>query len=312
MARSSSVLHTFASSALGMCARPLLEKVWPSILRERLLQTSFEEKTVTSLLSGLRRALIIAPHPDDEFFGCPDLLLALGESGVKVTLAVILDGSGQASGCSISRVDMSSNAARLNGWNFAAMNWPDGFSRDPRYDIAEPLTKLLSPYLDGDQRADLIILPIWCDYHSDHRAITAAILHILSKLPDRLECADIVFYWTFAAPVRIPECAQVIRISSNLWTEKKDKWMSEYGTVVSPDAVDRNQLIRAAVSEACWGEIGYETVFWVSGSHVKQTCLEASEGCPSCVNLNGSRIIISNTITHGLKTALSKPSDRRT
>ena len=123
---------------------------------------------------------------------------------------------------------------------------------------------------------------------------------------------SIVFYWTFAAPIRVPECARLIRIDSNRWTESIRNWRLQYGTVFSADAVDRNELIRAAVSEACWGKIGYETIFWVSGSHVNQACLEARADCPSCVNLNGSRIIIPNTIIHGLKTVLSKISDGRT
>jgi len=304
-------LHTFASRALGICARPLLQEAWPRILKQMLLQPGYKEKTMTSLLSGLHHALIIAPHPDDEFFGCPHLLLTLGESGVNVTLAVILDGRGQASGCSISRVDMSSNAAKLNGWHFAEMGWPDGFSRDPSHDIVEPLTEFLSPYFEGDRRADLIILPIWCDYHSDHRAITTAILDILSKLPSWIDCPDIVFYWTFSAPIRIPEYAQVIRTNSNEWTATMHEWMLEYGTVVSADAADRNRLIREAVSEACWDERNYETVFWVSGSHVSQACLEARAGRPSCVRLHGSRITIPNTVEYGLKAAFSKLLDRQ-
>lgn len=303
-------LHAFVSSALGMCATPMLESVWPLILRRMLSQPGFSEKPIASLLSGLRHALIIAPHPDDEFFGCPNLLLSLGKSGAKVTLAVILDGRGQASGCSISRVDMSSNVASLNGWEFAAMGWPDGFGRDPSRDIVGPLAEFLSPYLKGDQRADLVILPIWCDYHSDHRAITVETLNVVSQLPDLLDYPDFVFYWTFSAPIRIPKYAQLIRVSSDRWTERKQKWMLEYGTVVSADAADRNRLIKAAVSEACWGETGYETVFWVSGSHVRQACLEARSRCPSCVKLNGSRIIIPNTMIYGFKAALSRVSDR--
>ncbi len=303
-------LHTFASSALGMCATPMLEKAWPLILKRVLAQPGFKEKSTASLLPGLRHALIIAPHPDDEFFGCPDLLLSLGDSGAEVTLAVILDGRGQASGSSISRVDMSSNAAKLNGWEFAAMGWPDGFSRDCSRDISEPLAEFLLPYLEGDQRADLIMLPIWCDYHSDHQAITVETLNIVSQLPDVLSYADFVFYWTFSAPIRIPPYAQLIRVSSDRWTERKQKWMLEYGTVVSADAANRNRLIRAAVSKACWGDTGYETVFWVSGSRVKQACLEEQSGCSSCVKLNGSRTIIPNTMTYGLKAALSRISDR--
>jgi len=86
--------------------------------------------------------------------------------------------------------------------------------------------------------------------------------------------------------------------------------MLECGTVVCADAVDRNRSIRTEASEACWGETGYETVSWVSGSHVKQACLEAQSECPSCVKLNGSRTAIPNTMIYGLKAALSRVSDR--
>jgi LmbE family N-acetylglucosaminyl deacetylase len=312
MASISTYLHRFASSALDVCATPMLEKAWPSILSRMLSQSCFREKSITSLLAGLRHALMVAPHQDDEFFGCPDLLLSLGEAGAKVTLAMMTDGSRQASGCSISRLDMSSNVAKLNGWGFNVMGLGDGFGDDPDVDIIELLTEFLSPYFQGDERVDLIILPAWCDYHPDHRAITVGILNVVSKLQESLHCPDLVFYWTFSAPIRFPEYARVIRISSNRWTEPKQKWMLEYGTVVSPGAADRNRLIRAAVSEACWGEIGYETVFWMSGSHVKQACLEARGGSPSCVKLNGSRIIIPNTVMYGFKAAFSKPLDKET
>ncbi len=86
--------------------------------------------------------------------------------------------------------------------------------------------------------------------------------------------------------------------------------MLEYGTVVSADAANRSRLIRAVVSEACWGEAGYEAVLWVSGSHVKQECLEVQSGCSSCVKLDVSRTIILSTMTYGLKAALSRALDR--
>ncbi len=293
-----------------MCATPILEKAWPLILRQILSKRRFREKSMASLLSSLQHALIVAPHPDDEFFGCPDLLLSLGESGAKVTLAVMTDGSRQASGCSFSRVDMSSNVARLNGWNFDFMGLRDGFSDDRDVDIIEPLTKFLAPYFEGDQRVDLMILPVWCDYHPDHRAITGGILNVISKLSESLGYPDFVFYWTFSAPIHIPECAQVIRVSSDRWTETRHKWMLEYGTVVSANAADRNRLIRAAVSEACWGEIGYETLFWVSGLDVKQACFEAQRRCPSCVRLDGSRAIIPNTLVYGIKAVFTRLPDR--
>lgn len=52
----------------------------------------FREKAMPSLLSDLDHVPIIEPHTDDEFFGCPDLLLALGEFAIRVTLAGIRAG----------------------------------------------------------------------------------------------------------------------------------------------------------------------------------------------------------------------------
>lgn len=295
------------SGVLSSFATPLVGNVWPLILRRVLSQSEFTEKSLTSVLSGVRDALIIAPHPDDEYFGCPDLLLSASEFGIKMTLSLITDGLKQESGSSMSRLDMSSNVARRNGWAFDVMGLPDGFSEDLAVDITGRLGEFLCPYLQGDDRVDLIIMPIWSDYHSDHRAITLSTLDVLSESP---ECPNIILYWTFSAPMQIPNCAELVRIDSNRWTGERNRWRLEYSNF-SAGSATLIELIRAAVSEACWGQIGYETVLWVSSSHVAQAHAEARESYASCVSLSGSRCIIHNTAAYGIKAALSSVPQRR-
>ncbi len=49
-------------------------------------------------LSPYRRELVLAPHPDDEIYGCEGLLRLLIETGAEVAVLVITDGCQGGSG----------------------------------------------------------------------------------------------------------------------------------------------------------------------------------------------------------------------
>jgi len=53
---------------------------------------STETKIVTQSLSGIKRALVIFPHPDDEVLSCGGTIRLLQKQGAKVTLAVLTKG----------------------------------------------------------------------------------------------------------------------------------------------------------------------------------------------------------------------------
>lgn len=299
-------IHALLSGVRTFSAAAMLERLWPSILMESLRRPGFKEKPVSQLLSSTRRALIMVPHPDDEFFGCPNLLLSLTRSGTKMTLAVVTDGSRQPADGPVSRLDMACNVAKLNGWDFAHVGLCDGFGEHPAAHMVGLLASFLHPYLAKTDGIDLIIMPLWSDYHADHRLTTAWVLQVMSSLPDECRCPDIVFYWTFSAPIKVPEWVQPIRIDSSPWTPTREKWVLEYGNTISMLAIRDNELIKAAVSQACWGQTAYETLLFAGGSSVVDAYSEATGGNSICVRLDGNRNIIRNTVAYGLKSVISK------
>ncbi len=299
-------IRTLISGARTFCAAAMLERLWPAILMGRLRRPDFEEKPVSQLLSSTRRALIMAPHPDDELFGCPNLLLSLTRSGTKVTLAVVTDGSRQPADGLVSRLDMACNVARLNGWDFAHVGLCDGFGEHPDANMAGLLSGFLHSYLAENDGIDLIIVPLWSDYHADHQLTTAWVLQVISSLPDECRRPDVVLYWTFSAPIKVPEWVQAIRIDSSPWITTRQKWALEYGNTISRLAIRDNELIKAAVSQACWGQAAYETLFFAPGSFAIDAYSEAVGGGSICVRLDGNRNIIRNTVAYGLKSVISK------
>lgn len=81
--------------------------------------------------------LVIAPHPDDEIFGCAGMIKQAIEQGKKVNVLILSGGGKSHSGCCnineeiliSERRDLSRNAAKILGLsldNLHFLNYPDG------------------------------------------------------------------------------------------------------------------------------------------------------------------------------------------
>lgn len=119
-------------------------------------------------LENIRRAIVFAPHPDDESLGCGGTLARLaGHCAIKVVL--ITDGSGAGGlpdGSDLVRQREFAAALRILGIDdFCCLQQPDGhFSANPA--LTEQITRLLA-----DFQPDHVFLPSPVDYHRDHLRI---------------------------------------------------------------------------------------------------------------------------------------------
>lgn len=114
------------------------------------------------------RVLVLAPHPDDEIFGCGGALALHAIRGDQIMIAIITDGGGNGSSIEI-RKQESQEAARVIGAP------PPRFWDLPDRSLAESheLPKLIQNAIN-EFRADLIYLPSPCEIHPDHRATALA------------------------------------------------------------------------------------------------------------------------------------------
>lgn len=144
---------------------------------------------------SVRRILVIAPHPDDEVFGCGGTLARLKVEGVSITTIIVTDGAlggvpgddgaddglngisgmsdtsdtSDTSGLSSIRAEESRAAARRLGLDAPVFwNLPDRGVRYGEVLIARLMTAI------REHRAELVLLPSPADWHPDHQALAFA------------------------------------------------------------------------------------------------------------------------------------------
>ena len=125
------------------------------------------------LVPGSARAVVVAPHPDDEILACGGLLQLLAQQGSEVLLVAVTDGDASHPGSALwpkerlksARPDESQQAASALGIAPAwlRLHLPDGGVTARENHLAAMLQEILRP---GDT-----VLTTWrLDGHPDHEA----------------------------------------------------------------------------------------------------------------------------------------------
>ncbi|MEW6072769.1 MAG: PIG-L family deacetylase [Planctomycetota bacterium] len=133
-----------------------------------------------------RRVLVIAPHPDDEIFGCGGLLALQARQGATIRIVIVSDGAagdpaGRESNLARKRIAESLRGAEILGLNadhrFLAL--PDGKLGEVR-DLPDRLATELAEY-----EPELVYAPSAQELHPDHRAVSRAAIAALARGPER-------------------------------------------------------------------------------------------------------------------------------
>ena len=150
------------------------------------------------------RALVLAPHYDDEILGCGGLLGQLCERGSKVRVLFLSDGSGGAEGAPVDtdgagyaarRRDEAAAVAELVGFEPVFVGLPDG-ALETRVD---DLKRVVAEQLETHE-PELVLVPSPLEVTSDHRAVFAALFEVLNGLRegqarhDRLRASRFLAY----------------------------------------------------------------------------------------------------------------------
>ena len=131
-------------------------------------------------LSGLRRVLLVAAHPDDEVLGLGGTITRLAAAGARLRLAAVTDGeashphSTSPTARDLIRVRTAETRAALDvlgaeGADIVRLRLPDTAVARHEEELAERLTELSQGY-------DAIAAPWSHDIHADHEAAGRAAL----------------------------------------------------------------------------------------------------------------------------------------
>ena len=156
-----------------------------------------------------KRLLVLAPHPDDEVFGCGATLAAMARSGAEIRVLVLTDGvlvhefsnlpEAEAERQRQARIELrrseSLRAAKCLGYGEPEfMGWQDGGllndgTPDAQTVDAERIRQLKE--MVQEWRPDLLLTPSVWEMHRDHRAVAQWGLLLLSCAPEK---ASLAFY----------------------------------------------------------------------------------------------------------------------
>ena len=144
-------------------------------------------------LPPARQVLVLAPHPDDEVFGCGGAAALLQQRGAAVTVLVLTDGAGlapEAERAAITRTRQSETNAAL-----AVLGLPPAkFWGLPDRSLAHaaPPAQRIEAVLQG---VDLVFAPSLTEIHPDHAATGQALLSALqSRMAQGAPLPDVLLY----------------------------------------------------------------------------------------------------------------------
>lgn len=157
-------------------------------------------------LSSPKRAMIFAPHPDDETLGCGGTLARLaGHCDVQAVLVTDGSGAGQLppEAVQLRREEFRQALAVLGVTDIKTLDYPDGEFR-ASHCFAEEMSDLLRGF-----QPEWVFLPSPLDYHRDHSRIGTALE------PACRQCGSVthVLFYEVWAPV---QATHVVDITDNL------------------------------------------------------------------------------------------------
>lgn len=135
---------------------------------------------------GLASLLVLAPHPDDEIFGCGGLIALAAAHGARIQVVVVSDGA--AGGEAALREQECQAAAQAIGYGGAPHTLT--FWRLPDRGV-QPDAALVARIVQaiGDRPPDWVLAPSPFEVHPDHRAVCLAALRACAAAR-----AQLVFY----------------------------------------------------------------------------------------------------------------------
>src|SRR5574344_1500961 len=149
-------------------------------------------------LPSNKNILIISPHPDDEIFGCGNLIYGAIENNNRVSIVFLSKGENSTTLVEVNelienRRKMAIEANRLLGCtDITFLDFPDSNFISVKEDDLQ--AKNIINIIE-DKKPDYIFYPHILDYNLDHRSASALISELLSNRNDIAKYYYCVWLW---------------------------------------------------------------------------------------------------------------------
>ncbi|TWR86892.1 PIG-L deacetylase family protein [Pseudomonas saxonica] len=164
---------------------------------------------LTRLVPDGARAVIIAPHPDDEILGCGGLLQLLHAAGRSLLLISITDGTASHPGSTawpaerLRQVRPQESEEALTRLGLSGLNWVRGGFEDTQVATCEDA---VSAFIKQHLRPGDVVFATWReDGHSDHDAVGRASSRAAKAVGATLHEVPIwAWHWAHNDDPRVP------------------------------------------------------------------------------------------------------------
>jgi LmbE family N-acetylglucosaminyl deacetylase len=143
------------------------------------------------------KVLVIAPHPDDESFGCGGALIRHAKEGDEIHVVYLSSGEyslrhlDRENAWKIREREAESAAEVLGVTALTFLRQPDWFVGEKTEHAAERLARVL-----GDRHPDQVYLPHSGDWHPDHQAAEPIVARALTTIGVNLGVSRRYEVWT--------------------------------------------------------------------------------------------------------------------
>lgn len=220
---------------------------WPGLSRLPAI-------TAVELMPQRARAVVVAPHPDDEVLSVGGLLAQLARAGTPVQLIAVTDGTASHHGSTewpagrlaLERPRESLLALRCLGIETepVRLGLPDGELQDLRALLADQLLTLL-------HRSDVVFTTWRQDGHPDHDATGHACAFAAARIGARLvEVPVWAWHWAAPADARLPwRRARLLSLDDEA-AHRKRCAVQAFASQLQPDAsTGAAPILRATMVE---------------------------------------------------------------
>lgn len=225
------------------------ERLWATSIREHQRQ-AHTSGAAAALLSGVRRLILVAAHPDDETLGASGLLQEAYRANVTTTVVMATDGEASHPGsvtyppsrlATLRRSEGEAAVRYLSpGATITRLGLPDTSLDRHVAELTTSLVRLIAVPGTGT----LVVAPWRRDGHADHEAAGRAAAAACCRTDARL-LEYPIWWWHWGDPGRHPWSDTVITALSPDEHARKQAAIRRHRTQVAPlsaDPADRTML----------------------------------------------------------------------
>ena len=234
-----------ALAGLAHRVQPFLLEAW-----RRALLASARDDTLTS---ARRSCVVVAPHPDDETFGCGATIAAKRAHGTPVKVVIVADGRHAQSGSELISAEQLAGIRAKEVVEACAALGVDpedviqlGHEDTRVAEVEDEVSEELFGILD-ETRPDEVLVVSGLDHHPDHRAVNRATHDALSRLGYRPRVAEFPVWSWIDGPWLDQRSRPPLSRAANLLTAPARTLLEGRATTVSTAGyLDRKRAALAA------------------------------------------------------------------